>query len=318
MAVLPPDPVFTLRCAEMGSVNSVCFHHNERILAGTVKGSIHLWDLQTNRPFLNFEAGTNPITYLYHAEDSLFTQEKGGNIKCWTLTNTGYELKKNYETTHIAFCKCDYIQNKDILIYPKSENSIGFAYLNDENMQEIPDLQPSETLKLGHITCLKAINRLGQDYIIAGYESGDIITWDIRSNKIVSSSKVNEFPMAIDFDVQSNRGICGSANDRLEVISFTPRQSFDIKSVNELSIKNPGINCIKIRPDQKVFVSGGWDGRIRIFSWKSLRPLAVLTEHKSGGVMDICFSSGKVSTWNANIMAAGGFDGQITLWDLYN
>lgn len=87
---------------------------------------------------------------------------------------------------------------------------------------------------------------------------------------------------------------------------------------SELSIKNPGVNCVRIRSDQKVFASGGWDGRIRIFSWKSLRPLAVLTQHKQGGVMDLVYSNQPVSMWHANIMAAAGMDSQISLWDLYN
>lgn len=46
MAVLPPDPVFSLRCPEMGAVNSICFHESERLLAGTLKGKVFLWDLQ--------------------------------------------------------------------------------------------------------------------------------------------------------------------------------------------------------------------------------------------------------------------------------
>lgn len=66
-----------------------------------------------------------------------------------------------------------------------------------------------------------------------------------------------------------------------------------------------------------MFVSGGFDGRIRVFSWKSLRPLAVLSEHK-GNLMDIAFSDGIVAFWKSNIMAAGGTDGKITLWDIYN
>lgn len=44
--LLPPDPVFTLRNSEMGSVNCLCFHKNERLLAGTIKGNIHLWNLE--------------------------------------------------------------------------------------------------------------------------------------------------------------------------------------------------------------------------------------------------------------------------------
>lgn len=46
MAVLPPDPVFNLRHSDMGAVNCVCFHSTERLLGGTAKGAIYLWDLQ--------------------------------------------------------------------------------------------------------------------------------------------------------------------------------------------------------------------------------------------------------------------------------
>lgn len=47
MAVLPPDPVFSFRCPDMGAVYSICFHQQqERLLAGTMKGSVFLWDLQ--------------------------------------------------------------------------------------------------------------------------------------------------------------------------------------------------------------------------------------------------------------------------------
>lgn len=321
MAVLPPDPVFCLKSTEMGPVNSICFHHNERILAGTVKGGIHLWDLQTNRPFLNFDIGTNPITSLHHTDENLFSQEKGGTIKCWSMTNTGYLLQKTEITNHVAFCRSDYINNKEILLYPKDENSIGFITL--KNYEIIKILKPDQDKNLGHISCIRSIQRNGQDYILAGYESGNILTWDIRdltttiNNTIGNDIILNEFPMTIDYDPITNRGLCGGSNDKLTLFSYQ-RQSMDLIKQCEIGIKNAGINCIKIRPDQKVFVSGGWDGRIRIFSWKSLRPLAVLTEHKNGGVMDIAFSEGKVTMWKANIMAAAGVDGQITLWDLYN
>lgn len=44
--MLPPDPVFSLRSPDMGAVNSLCFQESERLLAGTIKGSVFLWDLQ--------------------------------------------------------------------------------------------------------------------------------------------------------------------------------------------------------------------------------------------------------------------------------
>lgn len=105
--------------------------------------------------------------------------------------------------------------------------------------------------------------------------------------------------------------------EKLTTFSYQ-RQSMQLQRGSDVCIKNPGVNIVRIRADQKVFASGGWDGRIRIFSWKSLRPLAVLTQHKQGGVMDLAYSTQPVSMWRAPIMAAAGMDAQISLWDLYN
>jgi len=54
MAVLPPDPVFSLRSPDMGAVNSLCFQENDRLLAGTVKGIVFLWDLQVITSYLHY------------------------------------------------------------------------------------------------------------------------------------------------------------------------------------------------------------------------------------------------------------------------
>lgn len=49
MALLPPDPVFTLNQREIGPINSLCFHQNERLFAGTQKGQVYLFDLQVSK-----------------------------------------------------------------------------------------------------------------------------------------------------------------------------------------------------------------------------------------------------------------------------
>lgn len=317
MAVLPPDPVFNIRSGDMGPVNSLCFHQNQRLLAGTEKGTVHLWDLQTNRSPLHFDVGSQPITALHHTDDVLITQEKGGTIKNWNLDNSGYVLRYSIDTDHPAFCRSEFIENFGLLAVPVKENEISVIALDsfEERLRLVPN--PSST-PLGSVSCIKSIDINGQQYLLAGYESGHLLTWDIRISKAINQEKLlEECPMAVDYDTYSNRGVCAGPTDKISVFTYQ-LQTIEINKKLDISIKNPGINCLRIRSDQKVFASGGWDGRIRIFSWKSLRPLAVLTEHKNGGVMDIAYSTGKVQMWNAPIMAAGGMDGQITLWDLYN
>lgn len=122
--------------------------------------------------------------------------------------------------------------------------------------------------------------------------------------------------MAFDYCAETNRGIYGNTSDKLGIFGYI-RNEMRLINRGDIPIKNAGINCIKIRKDQKIFCSGGWDGRIRVFSWKSLRPLTVLTDHK-GAISDIDYSNAKVDLWKAPIMATAGADGQISLWNLYN
>ncbi|KAJ7284899.1 WD-40 repeat-containing protein [Mycena rebaudengoi] len=45
---------------------------------------------------------------------------------------------------------------------------------------------------------------------------------------------------------------------------------------------HPGNGCIAIRDDGRVCAIGGWDGRIRLYSTKNLKPLGTLRYHKTG------------------------------------
>ncbi|KAJ3991237.1 WD40-repeat-containing domain protein [Lentinula boryana] len=46
--------------------------------------------------------------------------------------------------------------------------------------------------------------------------------------------------------------------------------------------KHPGNACIAIRDDARVCAVGGWDGKIRLYSTSSLKPLGTLKYHKDG------------------------------------
>ncbi|XP_065369315.1 guanine nucleotide-binding protein subunit beta-like protein 1 [Calliphora vicina] len=323
MAVLPPDPVFTLRCPEMGAVNSLCFHQNQRLLAGTIKGSVFLWDLQTNRSLLHFSIGKEPITTLHHTEEMLISQEKGGAVTLWTINNSGYKRHFTINANYVGYCRTALHSNTNaeddhLLFYPCEENSIGVLHINDvENPSQILVPDDAQLPKLGTLTCFKPFECASQLFVLAGYESGHFLTWDLSTGMVVDVLQLEADPMALDYDPLTNRGIIGGPSDKLTAISYQ-RQSMQLQRSTDISLKNSGINCVRIRSDQKVFASGGWDGRVRVFSWKSLRPLAVLTEHKTGAIMDIVYSSGPVAMWKAPIMAVAGMDSQISLWNLYN
>lgn len=277
----------------------------------------HFHLLQTNRSPLHFTVGSldAPVCSILHLPETLLTQQKGGIVKSWQITGSGYVLDRTIDTEHIGYCRFQCVPEDNLIICPKYENSICVYNSDNFNLQTTL-LSTDSDLKLGQVMCLKHIEMSGQKYILAAYESGDFITWDLRAEKILHSIRLEECPMALDYDPVSNRGIYGGPSDQIGWFTYSTNLNELIKR-GTITIKNSGINCVSIRKDRKVFCSGGWDGRIRIFSWKSLRPLAVLTEHNAA-VVDISHSNDKVQLWNAPIMAAAGLDGQISLWNLYN
>jgi WD40 repeat protein len=115
--------------------------------------------------------------------------------------------------------------------------------------------------------------------------------------------------------------------------------------------RHSGQQGLQIRSDGKVFATAGWDSRVRVYSGKTMKELAVLKWHKDG-CYAVAFGEAQASsstksaedessTTNqtavaareyslANVqqqrnqkvqqthwLAAGSKDGKISLWDIY-
>lgn len=277
--------------------------------------------MQTCRSPLHFSIGSVPITSIYHGEETLVTQQKGGTLKRWNIANAGYVLDSTNDMNHIGFCR--FVTDEDHIYYPKNDKEICVSKLNSDDDQTMT-LNPSileerkepPIAEIGSLMCMQPITISNQSYLLAGYESGIFLTWDLRTSNVINVAQFEECPIAFDFCSEANRGIYGNSSDKLGIFGY---QRNEMKLINrgDISIKNAGINCVRIRKDQKVFSTGGSDGRVRVFSWKSLRPLTVLTEHRST-LNDIAYSPGKVELWKSQIMACASSDGKISLWNLYN
>lgn len=237
-------------------------------------------------------------------------------MKFWSLTNSGYVEAQVIETSHHAFCKIHFCHERNLIAIPYEDNSIGI--MDAKNYNLVQKVTPNPDDKLGMISLLKIISINGVGHLLSAYESGDLRLHDLTNlDKVVSSLKIEYMVTSLDFDQSTDRIVCGGIGNKINTF-YVGRRSLGIKNDKEVVVKNDGIEVVQIRGDKKIFVSGGSDSKVRIFSWKSLRPLAVLTEHKTGGISDIKFSEGKVSLWNAPIMAVSGRDGSISLWDIYN
>lgn len=260
------------------------------------------------------QVGQAPILHLIHTDNHLITQEKGGKFKVFSLTNAGYEEDALIDIDYPGFCRFDANTKLEALYVPDKDSKIHIYNFSGEKGG---CLEPDTSLKLGEPMCLKFIEfPCDRPCLLAGYEAGWLLLWDLNTSQCISKLKTNECPMSVDFHLEQQRGMIGNVSNVIQIFSIG-RKDLSLAHKLDITIKNPGTNKVQTRSDGKVFASGGWDGHIRIFSWFSLRPLVVLTEHKQA-IQDVVYSTEKVSFWNAKIMAAGGLDGAITLWDLYN
>lgn len=250
------------------------------------------------------------IQAIHSIEDNLITQEKEGVIKLWKLhSECSYKLLHCYDY-YGGYCKS--LLFDENLVVPQDNGELDVV--DYKTMERIRKFTTTITC-LGNVMCLQKVEINKSVYVLAGFEAGDIILWDFLSGRVCSHLKLRECITSLTFDPVTGRGICGNASNILQI--FTVDKNFTITLKCEISIKNDGCNIVKLRPDRKIFVSGGWDGRLRLFSWKSLRLLVVLAEHRQS-ITDVQFTDKYVKLWNSNIMAASGADGMISLWNLYN
>lgn len=115
-----------------------------------------------------------------------------------------------------------------------------------------------------------------------------------------------------------------------------------------LQTKHAGQQSLQIRNDGKVFATAGWDSKVRVYSVKGMKELAVLKWHKEGcysvGFADVGVDTTLAGRENEETagteiaaveksltvaeqreqkairthwLAVGSKDGKISLWEIY-
>ena len=145
--------------------------------------------------------------------------------------------------------------------------------------------------------------------LLIGYEDGSVACWDTGQNKMVDCVKLHEDSiMCLGYSPFLTKCFSGSVNEKLCSWKLSEdRERFDDQ--REITVKGSGFNDILVREDGKLVVFAGWDGKVRMFGAKHLKPLAVLDYHKES-VHCLDFSGD-------NILACGSKDQHISLWDIY-
>lgn len=314
MATLPPDPKYLFR-GNMGCVNCILFQitpNVEHLYAGTTEGNIHIWDLNTNRELYQIISEEDSCLNLQSLNNNtLFVQHKCGLIKVYKKMETQWTVFKSINIDFYHYCRFQVFSGNEVFV-PLKESAVGVLSLNTFNTEL--KLNSHNSKNLGEVMAIKPLKN--GKLVLVAYEAGELILWDVRQNKILSSLAIEACPMALDFDTTLSKGAIAGPSNNIQIFNLSVNHLLHNK--NKITLTNPGISVITIRPDTKIMATGGWDNRIRIYSWKTLKPLAVLCQHKDT-VQDIIYSTERIKAYNNKfIMATAAKDGYIALWDIYN
>ncbi|KAH9972079.1 WD-40 repeat-containing protein [Lactifluus volemus] len=178
--------------------------------------------------------------------------------------------------------------------------------------------------------------------LIASYENGSVKLWRYREvDRERSIEGVGwQCVWSLKLHVESVMATA-IALDRSIALSVSADHlvgRYDMNSSGTVyRTKHPGNNAVSLHDGGRVCAIGGWDGRVRLFSTKSFKPLGTLIYHK-GAVQTLAFAhacpsptrchgqtdddddddemSAEEKVRRSRWLVSGGKDGRVAVWAL--
>lgn len=239
---------------------------------------------------------------------------------------------------------------------PKADLLVAVPGIQDGqvNITAIPGegrfatLPPPKDIKTGMVMAIGLHYHQTQLSVIVGYESGYVCIWKQESSTMVweirYSHKAHSQPI-LSLSIAPRLGYFYTSSADA-VIARHPLLD-EIGEPKSVQTKHAGQQSLTVRSDDKILATAGWDGRVRVYSAKTMAELAVLKWHKDG-CYAIAFAAIKEETSSTNSnaesdapeksvslrdltvsekrtakakvihwLAAGSKDGKVSLWDIY-
>jgi len=216
---------------------------------------------------------------------------------CWLLTGT-------YPCGDLGFAPVAVfgLGDKSVIAASTANEQSHVAIMAVDGGEMVTTLKPQQTA--GMVMDIKAG---GEDLVMAGYEDGSIVVWDIRfPQHDKNCAKLhNEAVSSFDYCERTQRGVSASVDG-----SLMSWGGIELMRTATAHIKG-GAACVRARPDGKLFAVGGCDSRIHIYSGSpKLLRLAVVRAHTQS-VQSLAFNNCDQT------FAAGSRDKTVSMWSIY-
>ena len=238
----------------------------------------------------------------------IFVQVKAGYIKTFLFDNYKFYGESDaIPCGTYTFCRMDTLRfdNETLISYPSNEIENAVNVLIEGKSYLLKNFLTQST-GMCLFTKLYAVE--DEVLMICGYESGKLVVIklypSLKKHEIIFEDRVFE-ESCTNADLFNETIVAVSAGKSVKIVRNFKTEN--IKVTIELPF--PGFNTVSIRSDGKLFVTGGWDGKLRYFSMKSGKLLAII-DHHFDSISDIKFR-------NDFELFAASIDGTISLWTLY-
>ncbi|KIY68080.1 WD-40 repeat-containing protein [Cylindrobasidium torrendii FP15055 ss-10] len=316
----PPPPSHILR-GHLDSVTCLSISDdNERIYSGDSGGRVICTSTRTLRPILSWQAHDDALLGVQECHNEIITHGRDHKMHIWRRAketqrigesaalrpgNLKPALERSMDVNALNYCRFSLLQTErmtdgddaylialpnlvessevDIWSFPSSRR-LHAAIGKEKN--SVPTLSEDGRGNASHgiAMSLHLYTHENALRMLVAYEDGTVVLRSSQQVKSVEglgwdilwSSKLHvESVMAMTV-TQDNAFAYTVSADHL-----VGRYELETGASEKYRIKQPGNGCVAVRDDGRVCAIGGWDGRVRLYSTKSFKPLGTLKYHKS-------------------------------------
>ncbi|KAK2723265.1 uncharacterized protein LOC136033703 isoform X2 [Artemia franciscana] len=289
----------------ISAITIIIVNKETLLTIGDREGNLEIVSLENFRTVWRKELDSSLIAVKTIKEQScLITHTRSSVVQYWEINKTGLIETKRFQYDYGRLCGLEVTES--LIIVPTAEK--GKVRILDYGFSEVKTLNVGT--ESGEIMTIKTI---ASDTCLIGFET-KVIRYNFKLELTESEVLLNDCVMCLCPNKKFNKVICGTA----ENLSVFNSDEISGKLENKVVIPtNTGISCIDIRQDSKIVACGCWNGRVRVYSAKTLKFLAFLDFHRKT-VTGVIFVDAQSTIWRKNLLIVACENGTVSVWDIYN